>query len=889
MDKRLKEVLLNKGENYILPFFWQHGEEEGVLREEMRRIHESAIGAVCVEARPHPDFGGPLWWRDLDIIMEEAKNLGMRVWVLDDAHFPTGFANGAIRDKYPEKGKKYLMVKCMDVDGPLEGGEFRVGDWLNRFDWMNPQERLTMDDELYAVVAARRDSYSDDVDGALTDLTENVRDGILHWDLPEGPWRLFILILTRSWGGNPDYINIIDKASVKVLIDEVYEPHYDRYKEEFGKVFAGFFSDEPSMGNTRGFQFDESIGRKNMVLPWSVDVPSLMEEALGSGFRAMIPGLWFSIGEKTYDVRYNYMDIVSRLYSQNFALQIGEWCKNHHVEYIGHVIEDNNVHARLGCGAGHYFRALLGQHMAGIDVIGQQVLPRYESFENIPLGSGPDHEFFHFGLSKMGSSLGHIDPKKNGRTMCEIFGASGWASGVKLNKWMIDHVLVRGINYLVPHAFSPKEFPDPDCPPHFYARGRNPQFRYFRQLMEYANHMCHLLNGGLHIAPVAVLYHGEAEWTGEYMYFQKPAHHLTRNQIDHDILPSDVFSDMEAFHASFENGKLVVNGESYSALVVPYSQRITADLARFIGAARRNGFETLFIDHLPEGICGVSDSAKTQELLANAKDCSITSLEGLAAELRSRGIYDISLSSEEPYLRYYHYRRENTELYMFFNEHPTKGIDTCVKLKTKESIFRYNAFDNTLAPLKVGWDGDTALLPLRLSCYESVVIIVGEAEEDLLTEIQTWECFEEDTAYEAFEITGKWEVSRATAMEYPRFSTVQELKELENMSSPKQFPDFSGTFRYKAEFTLDRLADKAVLELGRVYEIAEVRVNGQSAGIRICPPYSLSIGSLLKSGLNSLEIEVTNTLAREVKEPMSSSMAIEPSGLLGPVRIKYNL
>ena len=30
---RLKEVLNNQGDNYILPFFWQHGETEELLRE----------------------------------------------------------------------------------------------------------------------------------------------------------------------------------------------------------------------------------------------------------------------------------------------------------------------------------------------------------------------------------------------------------------------------------------------------------------------------------------------------------------------------------------------------------------------------------------------------------------------------------------------------------------------------------------------------------------------------------------------------------------------------------------------------------------------------------------------------------------------------------------
>ena len=76
--------------NYIMPFFWQHGEEENVLREYMGVIHGSGIGAVCVESRPHPDFCGEKWWKDMDVILDEAKKRGMKVWILDHSHKPNG-------------------------------------------------------------------------------------------------------------------------------------------------------------------------------------------------------------------------------------------------------------------------------------------------------------------------------------------------------------------------------------------------------------------------------------------------------------------------------------------------------------------------------------------------------------------------------------------------------------------------------------------------------------------------------------------------------------------------------------------------------------------------------------------------------------------------------
>ena len=50
---------------------------------------------------------------------------------------------------------------------------------------------------------------------------------------------------------------MIDPESVDVLIEAVYEPHYQRYKEHFGKTFAGFFSDEPCFGNTMMSFFEE--------------------------------------------------------------------------------------------------------------------------------------------------------------------------------------------------------------------------------------------------------------------------------------------------------------------------------------------------------------------------------------------------------------------------------------------------------------------------------------------------------------------------------------------------------------------------------------------------------------------------------------------------------
>lgn len=97
--------------NYLYPFFWLHGEEHSVLEECMEKIAGSGMKGACLEARPHPDFVGDGWWSDVSFIIEKAKELDMKLWILDDSHFPTGYANGRVKEDYPQYLKRYLDMR----------------------------------------------------------------------------------------------------------------------------------------------------------------------------------------------------------------------------------------------------------------------------------------------------------------------------------------------------------------------------------------------------------------------------------------------------------------------------------------------------------------------------------------------------------------------------------------------------------------------------------------------------------------------------------------------------------------------------------------------------------------------------------------------------------
>ncbi|MFR6333047.1 MAG: hypothetical protein ACLUOI_32625 [Eisenbergiella sp.] len=71
------------------------------------------------------------------------------------------------------------------------------------------------------------------------------------------------------------------------------------------------------------------------------------------------------------------------------------------MEYISHIIEDDNAHTRMACSIGHYFREMEGQHMAGIDVVHHQIVPGFTEPVHQWIAGDRDGEFFHFGLAKL--------------------------------------------------------------------------------------------------------------------------------------------------------------------------------------------------------------------------------------------------------------------------------------------------------------------------------------------------------------------------------------------------------------------------------------------------------------------------------------------------------
>jgi len=95
---------------------------------------------------------------------------------------------------------------------------------------------------------------------------------------------------------------------------------------------------------------------------------------------------------------------------------------------------------------------------------------------------------------------------------------------------------------------------------------------------------------------------------------------------------------------------------------------------------------------------------------------------------------------------------------------------------------------------------------------------------------------------------------------------------------------FSGTGTYRKTFDMRKKEDQRVwLDIGKVEVIATVIVNGEDLGVQWKPPFLVDITDAVRSGKNTLEIQVTNLWVNRLigDEQFPDDVSFSSKGLLG--------
>lgn len=857
-----------------------HFSSEETKEELVKRLQEAKqIGLYHIIASyktqgMQPAKFDETYFNALDRLVDACREQEVQFWLEDYAPFPTGNANGAYQEaEYADLNKLFIDERHIDISGPVVDAVIRIdslqsvvyGKAMHRFAKVDPSCRKRV-----GIVACRMQENSENAASPFLEeatailLDEFVENGFLKWDVPEGQWRIFVIYTTYESSGRAGFMNLLSKASVALEIEKVHKPLYEHLKEEIRKTWIGFFYDEPEVGNAGGdavFDFFMLPGRRTLeqtdcnVFSWSPEMPQEMEKRDPDWIRKL-PCLWYD-GLDTYrDFRCQYMDAVSSLVQENYNGQVYAFCQEKGISYIGHVLEDENCHTRLGCGPSHYFRQQYYQDEAGIDVIAGQILPGKDHAASWYGVVNSDGEFYHYGLAKLASSEAHINPLKKNRAATECFAMYG-QQGLSERKFLLDHLMVNGVNRMLLAEL-----------PSYQASSE-----YSKAIVEYTDRMCGLLRASEPVIKTAILYHAEAEWReGEKAQkFQKAGAALARNQISYDVIPADVFTFPERYNTKTENG-LTVNENTYEAFIVPACSKLPESVVKFVKQCEKTGFPIFFVNRIPEGL---------ETTLGRVSNVRCTALADLAKAVKKAITQDIFVeASKKEWIRYSHVKQGEDHFYLLHNEAPNGGMDCQVIIEAEGEILVWDPMtDMMIRPNQETLGNGEVRVSLYLEQYEMKVLYISGKDENYKHVIQITEKCNH---------AGDWEV------EFPDGHKLQT--DAENLPQPETYIgyDFYGKLIYRTIFNADGSLPK-LLDLGKVSDCCEVLINGQSIGKRAASPYLYDVQNKIRKGENEIIIEVY-TSAGNMKSPakifgipMDTLTAIpyalvESMGIRGPVK-----
>jgi len=518
VEKQFRELPM-EARRQTGPLFWLHGDESKErLEMYLDKVAESGNGCFTAESRPHNDWLGEGWFRDLDICLQAAKKHDLKMWIFDEKWWPSQGVGGKVPARY---AAKRLAADAVLTEGPAPfQAEGHAGD------------------RYIATLAGQLDANGKIKADTIIDLHDRIKEGKLSWQPPAGKWQVMKFTHTQAPGLGQNGQVSVDGASrdcTDWFIQTVYQPHFDRFGKDFGKTIPGFFYDEPETKGDWGTELNATLTE------WNIDWK-----------KAYVAYKFGLAGEDDVAARYQYMDAFAETWGRVMYGGMTDWCHKHNVRSMGHFMEHGYLYVNRDYCAGDMMRLQKYSDMGALDLVCQQMYP----------GNRPQDIYQ---TPKLASSITHVYNKADDITMCEMFGAYGQDITYPQMKWLTDQMQVRGVNYMIPHSFNPRAPFDGDCPPYFYNGGYEPRYPLYRVYADYTSRLSLLLSGGRHVCPIAVLFSGTSKQVGKMVTPEDMTSAIQDSLYDCDWLPFEAFEST----AQLMDKEVALHRERYQVLVVP--------------------------------------------------------------------------------------------------------------------------------------------------------------------------------------------------------------------------------------------------------------------------------------------------------------------------------
>lgn len=652
---------------------WEGNMDKKTICKDLDSIKSKGFHAVIFEAGYKLLFKylSDEWFKAIRTGVLEAKKRGMKVWIIDEGKYPSGFAGGKFSQERPDLRMQALVV-CDTLH--VKRGESLI-------------HTQVMPEAISAVAISASGAPNRTVEIKNGEI--NFQAGLDDWKilLVRSDFRTAVTRAVNNPNGGKDATNslcdYLNPVAVQQFIDWTHEQYKKYLGKELGTTVLGFRGDEPDYAH----------------MPWTPAIIRTFKERKGydptpylASFFTTLPTL------QEQRVKADYWDVWSDLFATNFFKLQADWCEANGVAHITHLNKEHEMPACVKA-EGDYFRDMSKVQIPGVDAIWNQIWPG--TVNNFP---------------KLASSVSHVYGKP--RAFSESFAAYYTSPTIPQAKYVVDYQITRGINFF--------EFM-------FWQAGSQHSNWMtdpgMKNLNEYTNRTTYLMTQGKPGARIAMYYPTSTMWMGNNQIYDDIVtftQQLLTHQRDFDYVNDDAFTEVLTVGPGYLENK---SGQRYYTLIIPSADVISSPAWKTIEEFASRGGKVLFWGRKPSSL--VDKTFTKPEAIPDLPGIQYEPATHWTARVNSilpePEMKIVSPANDS--IRYMRRVMPDGDLFFIFNEgsevsHFTADFDKVGIVK------EWNAAEGTLQTIDATVVNNRTRLDIKLEPWESKLISIEKSTRE---------------------------------------------------------------------------------------------------------------------------------------------------------------
>lgn len=708
-------------------------------------------------------------------------------------------------------------------------------------------------------------------------------DGTLDWQAPAGNWD--IIRLGYSLTGKENHPAPPEATGLEV--DKYDADAVRRYINTYLDKYVAVVGEENMGANGINALLNDSIesGPSN----WSTHLIEEFKQRRGYDIMSWLPALTGVIiddAQKTDAFLYDFRQTLSEMIADNHYAVITEELHKRGLKHYSEALESG----RPSMGDGMRIRRDADVPMAA--------MWSFDTANN----TGPAPQYWSD--IREAASVAHIYGQNIVAAESLTSAMSPWAFAPKDLKPMIDMEFALGVNRPIIHTSVHQPLTDKAPGLSLFVFGQyfnrlDTWAQYAKPWVSYITRNSYMLQQGRFAADVAYFYGEEAPLTA--LYNDAPPTDVSK-QNGFDYVNADVIVDKLRNDGTF---LVADSGARYQALYLGgTSQYMSLAVLEKLTTLVKGG--ATLIGNKPLGSPKLMDDAERFKQLANALWSGHYAKQVIPADSVQQGLEKAAINADYQYqsnkadsvVMFVHRTTASSDIYYFTNR---KNQNEQGQFRLRQTGFKpqfFNAVTGETHALAFKTEGQYTVIDYRLKGFESGYIVFEQGVDVALATMP------KSTSQVVVNLDDDWQVDFQAQRGAPEQSHSMALGDW-SQSTDQGIRYFSGTANYSKTLDIKQsvlVAGKSlILDLGEVADIAEVMINGQSAGIAWTAPYTLDVTPYLKAGENTISIKVTNLWVNRligdnqegVKQTYTFTTIptyfpdapLRTSGLLGPVTL----